>query len=194
MQSNHYFIGIHVPDEQRSKLTREQDELRSHFQYKNWTGAADFHITLKFLGAVTEATLEKVISSLKETQLPEQFVCELKGLGYFGNSNGPRVLIREAEKHKNLLALQTAVEELTERYGYPREKRGYTPHVTLAKKFISTDGIVSDILGAIPIEHMCFCVNKVTLFRIEPQNEPRYVTVAEFQLRGGEDDGTADQA
>lgn len=193
MQSNHYFIGIHIPETYRSELIGQRDELKKAFQYKNWTGDDDFHITLKFLGAVEQSTLDKLVESCQALELPEPFQCRLTGLSSFGKNTEPRVLLRQVEKHPDLLELQSAIEKAAADSGYPPEKRSYTPHVTIAKKFISATAPVEQITEKVEREPLQFTVQKAVLFRIEPQQQPRYVPVTAFHLKGGESDGPVNQ-
>ncbi|WLV23829.1 RNA 2',3'-cyclic phosphodiesterase [Aciduricibacillus chroicocephali] len=192
MQSSHYFIGIHIPEAYRSELVDQQQELKKEFQYKNWTGTDDFHITLKFLGAVEPNTLEKLIEACLLLEFPPSFQCQLNELGSFGKSTEPRVLFREVEKHPNLLKLQAAFEKTSAEFGYPPEKRTYNPHVTIGKKFLSATAPVNEILERTKRDHLEFEVQKAVLFRIEPQQNPRYVPIAKFHLKGGEHHGAVD--
>jgi len=95
----------------------------------------NYHITLKFLGAVKDETAEKLAESFKRIEPgtgPVPF--KLKGLGSFPGSSGSSVIWGGIECDiKPLLELQKLVEYWSTSFGFEREKRRFTPHFTLAR-------------------------------------------------------------
>ncbi len=95
----------------------------------------NYHITLKFLGAVKEETALKLAESFKKIETgtgPVPF--RMKGLGSFPGSSGSSVIWAGIEcDMKPLLELQKLVEYWSASFGFEREKRRFVPHFTLAR-------------------------------------------------------------
>jgi 2'-5' RNA ligase len=113
-----------------------------------WTsGEAVHHLTLKFLGEVPSAQLERAAAALQEAALyGEVFSLALDGAGAFPNLRLPRVLW--AGITGDLLALRAlhqAVETRLAALGHPVEERAFSPHITLgrARQNIPHDELLS---------------------------------------------------
>jgi len=185
MRSPHYFLGIDIPEVLENRLSEQQNKLKESLDYKMWTNQNDFHITLKFLGSVEEEQLAALVDAFKKASDKEPFNCMLEGLSFFGKQDGPRVLMQKVQKTAYLTAVQKAFEQAADTCGFPPEKRTYTPHVTLAKKFTSACRPMNEVMHHAELELDGFTCNEVVLFRIEPDQNPRYVPVIKFALKGG---------
>jgi 2'-5' RNA ligase len=100
-----------------------------------WVGAAGMHLTLKFLGEITEEQAARV-SSVLETIAPRHraFDLVLESTGAFPpGRRSPRVLWVGVVPAPPLLAFQENIEGEMEKLGFPREKRPFHPHLTLGR-------------------------------------------------------------
>ncbi|MFQ5950654.1 MAG: RNA 2',3'-cyclic phosphodiesterase [Candidatus Geothermarchaeales archaeon] len=95
--------------------------------------ATKLHITLKFLGDVPEAALGPVKERLEDVVRP-RFSFEVRGLGVLPNERRPRVIYLAVRKGAREVAqLAAKVEDALASLGFPREKREFRAHVTLAR-------------------------------------------------------------
>ncbi|QHE53310.1 RNA 2',3'-cyclic phosphodiesterase [Pontibacillus sp. HMF3514] len=183
--SSHYFIGIPLPEHVRTWLKEWQEQMKRDLSYGVWTHELDFHITLKFLGAVEEDNIHLLRENLKDIQV-SSFEIKIGELGHFGNPHQPRVVWAGAEKHQQLLALQKEVEVACENLGFPPEKRSYNPHITLAKKWRG-DKELDQKLEAL-YDHLnrvdSITVDHFTLFKIHPKSNQKYEAIQRFPLQG----------
>jgi len=91
------------------------------------------HLTLKFLGEVPESQIGPIKQAIQTIEFPS-FNISLHGLGCFPNLNYIRVVwIGIKEGNDNLKQLAQFVEEKLNPIGFPREKRPFSPHLTLAR-------------------------------------------------------------
>src|SRR5699024_9913937 len=95
----------------------------------------DLHVTLKFLGPVIDTQLDQLKKELQTIKSRSVFQLYISGLAYFGTPKQPRVLFANIVHSASLLELEKAVEACAEKAGFPREKRMFKPHITLAKKW-----------------------------------------------------------
>lgn len=95
--------------------------------------AENLHVTLKFLGAVADEKLEEVRAALANIRSDQAVTLEFRGLGFFPNEKRPRVFWAGMEASPNLKTLASDIEVAVEELGIPREKREFSPHLTLAR-------------------------------------------------------------
>ena len=121
------FTGLELPPDVARTLSLAQGGLSG----ARWIEAADFHITLRFIGDVGEAAADEAHSALERIRRAP-FNVSLTGLGAFGGAR-PRAVVAFVKPVPALLELQAEQERLLRRLGCPAETRKYTPHVTLAR-------------------------------------------------------------
>lgn len=173
MNSPHYFIAIPLPPSIKEKLAGWQRELKAEMPFKQWVHPEDLHITLKFLGAVSEEQLNTLIRLMAQIRRFNSFSLMTGDLGTFGNPEKPRVLWTGVERKPELMDLQQYVEGIAFESGFKKEKRPYSPHITLAKKSTGEKAQISKVKSCYT-EHQSIAVNQVVLFRIHPAKNPKY--------------------
>jgi len=131
------FFAVLLPIELVSQLTDLQGELKSQVTDSGvkWSKAEQLHLTLKFLGETDADRLQKVMPvglAVGEGRIP--FELSLGGLGAFPSATRPNVLWVGATKGADsLVSLALQLDELLVKYGYKKENREPTPHLTLAR-------------------------------------------------------------
>ncbi len=91
------------------------------------------HITLKFLGEVPESRLTQIEGTLEKLDY-KGFVLQIGRIGFIPDRRRPRVVyLGVGEGAMELSELARRIEEATTRIGIPREKRSFTPHLTIAR-------------------------------------------------------------
>ncbi|WP_430784679.1 RNA 2',3'-cyclic phosphodiesterase [Virgibacillus flavescens] len=186
MSDSHYFIGIPVSETSEKLLLSWQSELKNKLPYKQWTQNSDFHITLKFLGAVNQEKLTNLLFKLKAIERIPAFALEIKGVNYFGNANSPRVLYAEVPKTRALAELVETIATAAEDAGFEREKREFRAHITLAKKW--KDPLqkirVNEMVRNYQIEKPAFDVKEINVYQIYPSKNPKYEVIKSYKLMG----------
>lgn len=179
----HYFIGIPLTEELQHSLSDWQAKLATHLNYKVWTTPEDFHITLKFLGASSDITISKIEKVMKAWEDLHAFQIKIGPAGFFGDVRQPRVLHAQVEKAPSLLKLNNNIEELTEAYGWQKNKRAYQPHVTLAKK--NTGGrspLLADDKDPVFENQYRMAVDRFHIYRVHPDKKRKYEKISTFFL------------
>ena len=129
------FIAIDLDESLKAALETLTGELRPLARSVRWVGKTGMHLTLKFLGEISETEAVRVSSALEEVAPRHRvFALVLEGTGAFppGRSD-PRVLWVGVVAGPPLLALQEDVEREMEKLGFEREKRRFHPHLTLGR-------------------------------------------------------------
>ncbi|MEM0372921.1 MAG: RNA 2',3'-cyclic phosphodiesterase [archaeon] len=123
------FIAVRVPE--NKKLT---DVIKALGKIPGMKTAEpkELHITLKFLGEINEKQKNDVSAFLETLGGFGHFEIKVKGIGVFPNEHVARVVWAGAES-KKLNELNELIENGTEKLGFMREKRAFSPHITLAR-------------------------------------------------------------
>jgi len=127
------FIAIDLPETVRAALRRQQSTFRAVCPDGRWTRPEGIHLTLKFLGEISDGQVTQATDALKGLKPFETFSTEVKGFGFFPDTHQPRVFWAGVVTPPNLVALVEQVERVMEKVGFARENRPFTPHLTLAR-------------------------------------------------------------
>jgi 2'-5' RNA ligase len=127
------FIAIDLPESLQSALAQKQATFRAYSPDARWTRPDGLHLTLKFLGQISDEQLRQVTSALAALGSFEKFTGEVKAFGFFPDARRARVLWAGVEAPPALAQLAKRVEDGMESLGFPAEARPFTPHLTLAR-------------------------------------------------------------
>jgi 2'-5' RNA ligase len=127
------FLALEIPDSIRTRLAADLEALRQELPRSRWTRRAGWHLTVKFLGDVEPTVVADLIAELDpRLRGLEPVSVNLGKTGFFPTATRPRVawIGGSTEGAEEVVA---AVEEATELVGFPRERRPWSAHVTLAR-------------------------------------------------------------
>ncbi len=130
------FVACELPSEMKGGLARIQDAIRGQGAPPvRWVRPEGIHLTLKFLGEVSQDRVPDLRGGLAPiVEGIPPLTLSLGEVGTFGGRRGVRVLWVGIEGDlKHLTRLQGRVESALEPFGFPPERRGFSPHLTLAR-------------------------------------------------------------
>jgi 2'-5' RNA ligase len=93
----------------------------------------NIHITVRFLGNITPAMVEKIFDAMKQVQFAP-FNVQMKGLGAFPDLRYPRVVWAGITDGAD--QLKTVFSQLEPRLrglGFSPDHKGFSPHLTIAR-------------------------------------------------------------
>lgn len=135
MQKRHrIFIAINLPEDIKKELSSRAGrwpELPA-----KWTTKDNLHITLEFLGALTDEEVGDVCVAVKEVaERHNSFSLNINKILYGPPKKlPPKMVWAEGDKSKELTALREDLENsLTEKVRFVPENRTFAPHITLAR-------------------------------------------------------------
>ncbi len=127
------FIAIDLPDSLQATLAATQGEFRQSAPDARWSRPEGIHLTLKFLGEISDAQTKQVVETLAQLGPFEPFEIEVNGFGWFPNAQRPRVFWAGITAPPALAELAAKIEARLEKTGFAREDRTFSPHLTLAR-------------------------------------------------------------
>lgn len=122
------FVGLELPEDVRFALAG----LCGGVPGADWVASESLHLTLRFIGDITESDADDVHDALLRVRAPG-FALTLAGVGHFATGEELRVLWAGVERNAALTQLQRNVESALVRMGLAPETRRFHPHVTLAR-------------------------------------------------------------
>lgn len=171
------FVGIELSDDARAALATvlaDADIPGKPSPPENW------HVTLRYLGAVDEVTVDRLIGGLDEADLPGAFVVRTTGLGAFPAPDRATVLWVGLGS-SSLADLADAVDEVVDGIGHGLEERPFVGHVTLARIRPPVD--VSGLIGSVDVPPIAVPVKQVTVFESrQGSGRPQYVPIDRIDL------------
>jgi 2'-5' RNA ligase len=135
------FVALTLPADVRRRLAA----LCSGVSGARWQRLDQFHLTLRFIGEVDEATGREIAEALDQVAITP-FPLAIAGVGSFGDRRRPQVLWAGVRPEPELERLQGRIESTLQRAGLPAERRKYQPHVTLARLRDGHAGRVAEFL------------------------------------------------
>ncbi|MGC8787272.1 MAG: RNA 2',3'-cyclic phosphodiesterase [Anaerolineae bacterium] len=137
MEQIRTFVAIELDEHLKDALRQVQEELKrapiSHIA--RWVAPDGIHLTLKFLGNVSSERVPEITQAIERgCQSFSPFTISLSQPGFFPNARRLRVIWVGVDGDVDTLSqLQRAVESELNAIGFPPEKRGFQPHLTLAR-------------------------------------------------------------
>jgi 2'-5' RNA ligase len=122
------FVGLSVPEDVADDLF----DLSDNTPGARWIDPENMHVTLRFIGEVSEADAEDIHNELSRISA-KPFAYDIHGLDTFGQGRKAHTLYMKVGLSPELELLQGRVESAVVRAGQPREPRKFKPHVTLAR-------------------------------------------------------------
>ncbi|EIT85510.1 2'-5' RNA ligase [Fictibacillus macauensis ZFHKF-1] len=182
----HFFIAIPVSQTVRTAVQEATPRLKGALPYKEWVHEEDLHVTISFLGSVTDQELQQLRIALRTVcHESTSFTLTTKGVGYFGQPTQPRIFYVALDEHAALFTLQAKVQRLCESLGLQVDDRPYTPHITLAKKWkdsaVQLQKTVVDEL-CVPVAQQTLTVSCLHLYEIKRNELPKYAVIDTFPL------------
>lgn len=164
------FICIELTEEIRQRLADLQRELKQYSADVRWVRPESIHLTLKFLGDVDERAINDIAQATEiACKGTPTFFIGIRQTGAFPNLRRPRVLwVDVDEPEGNLKSLHKKIEEELTSLGYPKEKRSFSPHLTIGRvKSLREIDKVTQKLQAMDFTAGNFQASEVVVMRSE---------------------------
>lgn len=181
------FVSVDLPDDLAAAVAELQDAF-ADAEGLNFTDPGQAHVTLKFLGDVSEDRLpdlkRELAAAVSETGV-DPFAARVGGLGVFPSLEYISVLwVGFEEGGEELERLHESVEERATAMGFEAESHDFTPHVTLARmEHAGGKELVQDLVREREPTAGEFRVDEVRLTESTLTDDgPAYSTVDRFGL------------
>jgi 2'-5' RNA ligase len=175
------FVAIELPESWLRGLGELQARMKAALETEpelrgarvRWVKPEGIHLTLKFIGEVAPDRLQVIENQLAvAVQEPPVIELSFSRAGTFADQRSPRVIWGgiETPQRERLYALAANIETWLAAAGVARERRAFTPHLTLARLPQELpDGVrrrIAEVTTAVGAPEMpSFTVESVSLMR-----------------------------
>jgi 2'-5' RNA ligase len=129
------FIAVPLDPALREAAAGLRRHLNATADALRWVPPGNLHLTLKFLGEIAERRLTNVADAVREVaRRTGPFTITLTGAGAFPSVRRPQVVwVGVREGSAALVALARDLDAALHRMKFPRERRPFRPHLTVAR-------------------------------------------------------------
>jgi len=125
------FVAVDLSEKIRENLN-EVLAVISRFRGVKPVEKHNLHITLQFIGEVTERKAEDIRRALSDVKL-SPFTLKFRGIGFFPNQRNPRVIwVGTGEGESEIKALASQVEAALKKLGFRKDKE-FVAHATVGR-------------------------------------------------------------
>lgn len=127
------FWAVNLPPDVKATLARLQARLHHPGLNAKWVEQENLHLTLKFLGDTGISLVSAMVGAVRQRVTGSgAFSLKFTGCGTFGRP--PRVLwVGVQGDTARLRSIQMRVDAACRELGFEPEKKGYAPHLTIAR-------------------------------------------------------------
>ncbi len=174
------FIAIDLPEEVKEELAKAQNSLKS--EKDKITIARELHLTLKFIGEVSDDEVDNIKKSLSKIKF-KPFKLTLNGTGVFPSEKFIRVAWVGIQENDELMQLAKAIKESLPEY---KEDYPFSAHLTLARiKYLENKEEFVNKVKNLNIKPLTFEVAEFKLYKstITPKG-PIYEELEKIKSKG----------
>lgn len=174
------FIALEIPSEIKQRLASFQFESK----YLKWTIEENYHMTLYFLGEMTQIQAE-IIDEILEGIQGQSFDLSLSHLDCFMHKNYVSILWAAVEKTPLLFDLQDHIAQaLYRENSIETVKKKFVPHITLARAKKCPFSVIDPFLQANQsISNLPFATQEFCLYEshLTPKG-PHYRILKKYKI------------
>jgi RNA 2',3'-cyclic 3'-phosphodiesterase len=143
------FVAIELPKTVKTYLAEISADLKRCRADVKWVRPEAMHLTLKFLGNVRGEVIPAIENELRSVLAGEAAMhMQVTGLGAFPGLNKPRVIWAGLKDVSGKMApLAAEIDKALEPLGFEREKRSFSPHLTLGR--VRSNSGIRDLVEAV---------------------------------------------
>lgn len=184
------FVAVNFPFEIKKSIGSFMQNLRKVKADLKWVEPENLHLTVQFLGNVSEEQVADVVEALKRPAAGiAPFTLKLGGVGVFPARERPRVFwVGAAGETDKLLELSRRVQRELKGLGFDPGRNKFSPHLTIAR--LRSPAGFSDVMDRAEkaAENKVFGSAKIStvdlmLSELSPKG-PKYHTLARAPLGG----------
>lgn len=187
METYRSFIAVDLPPEVKLSLTEVQQYLQAARVRIKWVEEVNLHLTLKFLGEISQAQIAEIqetLSLIASRHRKSGFY--ISGVGAFPNIRNPKIIWAGIkDSYQSIASLHSEIDEELSKLGFPREQKKFSPHLTLGRiKDTGPFPGFGELLQSIKIIEYFVTVSDFKLMKSKlTRNGPEYSPISFFGLQ-----------
>ena len=157
------FIAIDIPMNTKTRISHESKKLQRKDLFDgNLTKKENLHLTIKFLGSLTNKEVEKIKEKLRKINF-NKFFCKVGKVGFFYKGNKMRIIWVDLLSNK-LNELQKKIGKVI----LARGNKKFSSHITIVRvKSVRNKQSLVEKVGEIDFKNLNFKVKEFVLMKSE---------------------------
>ncbi len=185
------FVAVDIGDAVRREAARVMSVLQMKLEAAKtppriaWVKAGALHVTIRFLGEVEPAEVERIVPLLAPPIALAPFEVQWRGIGTFPNNRHPRALwLGVVNGAAQLAAIEAEVSKRLTGAAVEIDDRALLPHLTLGRVKMPGAGIDwPKMLQAAEVRNAVSRIDRVTLYQSRlSQYGPNYTELVSAPL------------
>ena len=185
------FVAVDVGDAVRREAARVVSALQMKLEAAktppkiSWVKPAALHVTIRFLGEVEPAEVERITPLLAPPIAMAPFDVHWRGIGTFPNNRHPRALwLGVINGAAQLAAIEAEVSKRLTGAAVELDERALLPHLTLGRVKMAGAGIDwPKVLQSAEVKNAASRIDRVTLYQSKlSQYGPHYTELVSAPL------------
>lgn len=176
------FIAVRLSENHQNVINLALNSLKPRLNPKGilWEPQENWHLTLRFLGNISEWQGEAILDELnKQMMRHPAFSLDAKEWCFLPNNEDRRFLALRLKLNNKMNTLYSCIERCLINLGIPKEEREFLPHITVAR--LSQTEIDLSALKFLP--PISIPINNITLYKSQPVSPiPDYSVISKLQL------------
>ena len=175
------FIALNLPPNLKDYLFELQRKNKTKDAKINWVAKKNLHITLKFLGEISEDKLTEIKKRLLEIKAKTMNV-KLSSIGVFPDEIDPRVLWVGLSPETDIVKLAQKIDEET--LDLVSSEQQFTAHITLGRiKSIQHKANFKKFLKELKVDKIPCTVESFSLYKSTLSSQgPSYEEIERYSL------------
>jgi len=156
------FIAIELDEKIKDYIEEKKTNIKRYCIKGNFSHRENFHITLRFLGEQDYERI-KIITEImdKTASMAKPFTMNLGNLGSFNRGKDDILWIGVKNGEREIRELYDILQEQLLKAGFPKENKGFKPHITIGREVKLTDK--EQLLHSISIDPLPIEVKGISL-------------------------------
>jgi RNA 2',3'-cyclic 3'-phosphodiesterase len=176
------FVALNIPEIIKYQLIQLRDSVAGS-NYK-WEATEKLHLTLKFIGDVSEVNLNTIKSELDFLDNYTSLKCSINDFGFFYRDNKPSILWAGLVIEKSVFEIVVRIESALEKFSIKKENRRFNPHLTLLRIKNDPGKNFVNSFKNFTFEPLNFTANSISLFKSELHpNGSKYFEIKNYKLK-----------
>lgn len=136
------FIAYAIDEKSKLRLGEIQEQLKPIYQNGKFKQPKNMHMTLKFVGEVSDDQLKRLITEVDSViNHYATMNVELNQLGFFGNSASRHTLWIGCQTEPSMISLSHQLTDCASEAGILVSNTPFVPHITLAQHGTLLEGL-----------------------------------------------------
>ncbi|HPI38885.1 MAG TPA: RNA 2',3'-cyclic phosphodiesterase [Ignavibacteriaceae bacterium] len=126
------FVSLNVPEDVKRRIVQIREAIPESSRFR-WESKKKIHLTLKFIGEVSDEVIPQVKEQLKFLKKSNGFNCEAYKFEFFYVKKMPKIVWMRVKVKPAIHPLIEKINDVLAEIGIEKDERPFVPHLTLLR-------------------------------------------------------------